>query len=116
MKAEEILLEVAELKKRKSEDYQGGQWTEDDYFPFGHLSFLQMLHTKYLRMRSVVEQDNQNFESLSDTLRDMIAYAAMYAAWVERNENSKPDKKPVEKTIDELRGRQPRNSVTYRDV
>ena len=91
MKAEDILHEVAELKRRKSEDYQGSQFTEDDYFPFGHQSFIQMLHTKYLRMRSVVEQENQNFESLEDTLIDMIAYAAMYAAWVKRQNFKKPD-------------------------
>ena len=92
-KAEDILLKAAELKRRKSEDYQGSQFTEADYFPFGHQSFIQMLHTKYLRMRSVVEQENQNFESLEDTLIDMISYAAMYAAWLENNKDtfSKPD-------------------------
>ena len=128
MKAEDILMQVAELKRRKSEDYQGSAWTEDDYFPFGHHSFLQMLHTKYLRMRSVVEQDNQNFESLADTLRDMIAYAAMYAAWLERNEktfsnpdtsgNSNPDMPETGSSdeLDVLRGRSPRNSVSYRDL
>ena len=37
-----------------------------------------------LRIRSVAEQDGgQNFESLGDSLIDMINYAAMYAAWVE---------------------------------
>ena len=94
MKAEDILLKAAELKRRKSEDYQGSQFTEADYFPFGHQSFIQMLHTKYLRMRSVVEQENQNFESLEDTLIDMISYAAMYAAWLENEKNSfsEPDK------------------------
>ena len=89
MKAEDILQEVAELKARKSADYQGSAWTEDDYFPFGHQSFIQMLHTKYLRMRSVVEQEDTNYESLEDTLIDMIAYSAMYAAWIRRQ--NEPD-------------------------
>jgi hypothetical protein len=80
----DIMNKAIELKVQKSKDYQGSQFTEADYFPFGHLSFIHMLHTKMLRIRSVAEQDGgQNFESLSDSLIDMINYAAMYAAWVE---------------------------------
>lgn len=84
----DILEQAAELKKRKSADYQGSQFSETDYFPFGHLSYIHMMHTKMLRIRSVAEQDNTNFESLTDSLIDMINYAAMYAAWVENNENN----------------------------
>lgn len=112
--ATDILKDAAALKERKSADYQGSQFTEEDYFPYGHQSYIQMLHTKYLRMRSVVEQENTNFESLEDTLIDMISYAAMYAAWISNQKINTPD--IPEKTIDELRGRSPRNSVTYRDV
>lgn len=80
----DIMNKAIELKTQKSQDYQGSKFTEADYFPFGHLSFIHMLHTKMLRIRSVAEQDGeQNFESLSDSLIDMINYAAMYAAWVE---------------------------------
>ncbi len=77
-----LLKEAAELKERKTKDYQGGLWTEEDYFPFGHQSYIHMIHTKYLRMRSVAEQDSVNFEALEDTLMDMAVYASMYAAWV----------------------------------
>ena len=83
----QILEDAADLKRRKSEDYQGGKYTEEDYFPFGHESYMHMIHTKYLRMRSVMENDNPNFESLEDTLVDMINYCAMYAAWLENNNN-----------------------------
>ena len=31
--AEQLLFQAAELKKKKSEDYQGGTWNESDYFP-----------------------------------------------------------------------------------
>ena len=86
--ATQILKDAADLKERKSKDYQGGRWTEEDYFPFGHQSFCHMIHTKYMRMMSVVEQETTNFESLEDTLIDMINYAAMYAAWIE---NQKED-------------------------
>jgi hypothetical protein len=90
----DIMKEAIELKERKSKDYQGSQFTEEDYFPFGNLSFIHMLHTKMLRIRSVAEQDGkQNFESLSDSLIDLINYAAMMAAYVENN------KTPAEKAV-----------------
>ena len=83
----DILEEAKALKLKKSKDYQGSQFTEEDYFPFGHLSFIHMMHTKMLRIRSVAEQSGeQNFESLTDSLIDMINYSAMYAAWIENNE------------------------------
>ena len=86
----DILQEAADLKARKSKDYQGGKWSEEDYFPFGHESYMHMIHTKYLRMRNVMEAKETNFESLEDTLIDMVNYAAMYAAWI-RNETKCKD-------------------------
>ena len=44
--AVEVLREAAELKELKSKDYQGGKWTEEDYFPFGSISYIHMIHTK----------------------------------------------------------------------
>ena len=79
----QILKDAAALKEDKSKDYQGSQWTEEDYFPFGDQSYLHMIHTKYLRLRSVIETDRPNFESAEDTLVDMINYCAMYAAYLE---------------------------------
>ena len=83
MTAVQVLKEAAELKHKKSEDYQGGLWEEEDYFPFGHKSYVHMLWTKILRIRSVAEQGGDvNFESLEDSLIDLSVYSAMYAAWV----------------------------------
>jgi len=82
--AVQILKEAAELKERKSKDYQGGMWSEEDYFPFGDKSYVHMIHTKYLRMRNIVEGDQEtNFEALEDTLVDMAVYCAMFAAHIE---------------------------------
>lgn len=78
--AVEILKEAAALKELKTKDYQGGMWTESDYFPFGHESYMHMIHTKYLRMRNVMEAKDTNFEALEDTLLDMVNYSAMYCA------------------------------------
>lgn len=79
--AVQILKEAAELKEAKSKDYQGSQFSEADYFPFGHKSYIHMLWTKILRIRSVSEQEGDvNFESLEDSLKDLSVYSAMYAA------------------------------------
>ena len=43
--AVDVLREAAELKELKSKDYQGGKWTEEDYFPFGSISYIHMIHT-----------------------------------------------------------------------
>ena len=84
--AEKVLLEAAELKKKKSEDYQGGTWNESDYFPYKEKSFSHMIHTKYLRMRNIVDGNQKtNFEALDDTLIDMAVYAAMFAAYIKNN-------------------------------
>tara|TARA_R100000353_G_scaffold1335_10_gene1989 strand:+ start:1197 stop:1499 length:303 start_codon:yes stop_codon:yes gene_type:complete len=83
--ASTILKEAAELKERKQADYQGNMWTEEDYFPYGNKSYMHMIHTKYLRMRSLAETKDKkiNFESLEDTLVDMAVYCAMFAAYLE---------------------------------
>ena len=73
--AVQILIEAAELKEQKSKDYQGGKWSEEDYFPFGDQSYIHMIHTKYLRMRNIAEGDQEtHFEALDDTLIDMAVY------------------------------------------
>ncbi len=82
-KAAEILKEAAKLKVAKSKDYQGGKWSESDYFPFGDTSYIHMMWTKMLRIRSVAEDRRDvNFESLEDSLLDMINYSAMYIAYL----------------------------------
>ena len=87
--AVQILHEAAALKEKKSKDYQGGKWTEEDYFPFGETSYVHMIHTKYLRMRNIVEGGQEtNFEALEDTLVDMAVYCAMFAAYLENKNNA----------------------------
>ena len=121
----DIMKEAIALKERKSIDYQGSKWSEADYFPFGNESYMHMIHTKYLRMRNVMDSNEVNFESLEDTLIDMINYSAMYAAWLRNQMPDIPDeaRHPAEsaaefhqhpadeyrgKTIEELRGRRGR--------
>ena len=91
------LARAALLCARKSEDYNQGMGHEDihsvdrsAYFPFGPLSYAQMLHTKALRFDSIVLKVTADgvpaFEGLADTALDIINYAGFYLAWAEKRE------------------------------
>jgi hypothetical protein len=77
--ASKILLQCADLLKKKGQDYNNSVKRED-YFLYGRKSYMTMIHIKYLRLKSLLEQDNPNFESLEDTLKDLINYAAIWCA------------------------------------
>lgn len=72
------------LVLKKSEDYNGTESPgalRDQYFPFGNLSYMQMIWTKCLRLKNISEKKDINFESLEDTLLDLINYSSF---WIDR--------------------------------
>lgn len=77
-----VIKRVAELRIRKGQDYNSGPQLAD-YFPFGHLSYAQMLHIKNLRIQSIIaamaDGKTPNFEGLMDSIEDTINYATFYA-------------------------------------
>jgi len=77
-----ILKKAVALRAKKGNDYNSGP-TLHDYFPFGHLSYAQMLHVKMLRIHSllavIAKGGKPNFEGISDTLEDLINYISFYA-------------------------------------
>jgi len=84
------LAEAALLCIKKSQDYNQGSGDMDphkidrsSYFPFGAVSYAQMLHTKSLRFNSLVLKEmggqGANFEGLRDTALDIINYAGFFA-------------------------------------
>lgn len=84
------LAEAALLCVRKSQDYNQGAEDMDphkidrsSYFPFGDVSYAQMIHTKALRFNSLVLKElsgqDANFEGLRDTALDIINYAGFFA-------------------------------------
>lgn len=84
------LAEAALLCIRKSQDYNQGADNSDPhsidrsgYFPFGAVSYAQMLHTKSQRFNSLVMKElngqEANFEGLRDTALDIINYAGFFA-------------------------------------
>ena len=78
---------------KKSQDYNHGKdqnphdVDRSSYFPFGAVSYAQMLHTKAQRFNSLVQKEldgkEPNFEGLRDTALDIINYAGFYLASVE---------------------------------
>lgn len=83
------LARAALLCIRKSQDYNQGAGDMDPhkidrsgYFPFGAVSYAQMLHTKSQRFNSLVLKqmngEEPNFEGLLDTALDMINYAGFF--------------------------------------
>jgi len=81
-----VLKRVAALRAKKGNDYNTGIQL-NDYFPFGHKSYLQMLHVKQLRLVSldVLREAGKsaNFESTIDSVDDLINYASFYGEWLE---------------------------------
>lgn len=84
------LASAALLCIRKSQDYNHGKIADPHnidrsaYFPFGPVSYAQMLHTKAQRFNSLVQKQIDglpvNFEGLMDTALDIINYAGFYLA------------------------------------
>lgn len=90
------LAEAALLCMKKSQDYNQGMGYEDPhkvdrsaYFPFGAVSYAQMLHTKSQRFNSLVKKSEAaNFEGLRDTALDIINYAGFYIASLEKEDKA----------------------------
>ena len=80
------LAEAGLLYLKKSADYNGDGIDSSEYFPFGALSYAQMLHVKATRFNALARKDfaggDVNFEGQRDTALDIINYAAMYVASV----------------------------------
>lgn len=78
------------LEERKS-SYANNGMTVNDYMPFGHLSYAQMVQLKAKRIESLAaflafseaSDDPKKVADLKDSLLDIINYAAFYAAWLE---------------------------------
>lgn len=76
-----------ELLVKKTQDYNSDKLNDpnfrvddarENYFPFGDRSYMHMLWTKALRVKSVMGSKQVNFESMEDSLIDMANYLAFY--------------------------------------
>lgn len=74
-----VFAEAFVLQHQKSSDYNRSV-PRKDYFPFGRLSYAQMIWVKAMRLRSLAHTDAVIFnESFMDTLLDLINYAGFAA-------------------------------------
>lgn len=76
-----VAIHVAKLHATKVSDY--GHWSR--YFPFGHTSFLQMLHMKVERLKNLNPDfftGEINHESVLDSVLDLVNYGNFYAEWL----------------------------------
>lgn len=78
------LIEPAvKLVDRKGEDYNQ-EIGLHEYFPFRDASYQQMMHVKVLRMRSILSKGSEaNFESMVDSVHDLVNYAVFYLEYLE---------------------------------
>jgi hypothetical protein len=84
-----VLEEAKQLQLKKANDYQNSNSNivQADYYPNGCSTILDIMNTKILRMRSVIEamQHDQNykpnFESLEDSAVDLINYASFFVEY-----------------------------------
>ncbi len=86
-----VLKEAADLQKLKAQDYNSkNSEAKEEYFPYGDLSYLQMIQTKVKRIEAVVtSKENINFESAYDSVLDLINYASFYGAYLKNKNDNK---------------------------
>ncbi len=84
----QVLRECIELQNLKGADYQAAvsDVRQADYYRLGIDSIYDMMHTKMLRLRSLMEKSKTgaeiNFESLEDTAKDLINYSSFFTAYL----------------------------------
>ena len=71
----EIVNELADLYEKKNANY--GDSFGKLYHDLGPVAGLVPLHNKLDRLTSLVRGDENHFESIEDTLRDLANYAIM---------------------------------------
>ena len=84
-----ILSECSDIQLKKSKDYQNPNSSikQADYYPRGVMSIMELINTKTIRLWSLIEaMENDpsyepNFESIEDSLKDLINYASFAVAY-----------------------------------
>lgn len=71
-----LATKTADYNKAAVAGFAGVDAQRDVYFPFGRVSYVQMIHVKSQRLISLAQQDKApNHESFQDTYLDMVNYA-----------------------------------------
>ena len=75
-----VLDQTFDLLTRKGGDYNS-LVTMPEHMVFGDKSWVTLLWIKVHRLASVIMSETPKFESIDDTIRDLIAYGVSYLAW-----------------------------------
>lgn len=77
--------EIASVFYQRSESYDNGTYPLD-HFPFGEVSFLQLLWMKLLRIYSLTNSGTSKdmVPILKDSITDLVVYATIFLIWVKR--------------------------------
>ena len=87
----QVLKDCIDLQTKKGQDYQNAVSTvkQADYYRLGLNTIYDIMHAKMLRMKSLLETAEHdksakvNFESISDSAKDLINYASFFASYAE---------------------------------
>lgn len=111
-----VLQECAELQIKKSNDYQNpnSRIRQADYYPRGLATLVDTLQGKLLRVQSVMEamehddSYNPNFESIEDSLKDLINYASFGVSYLRgKVDGQSPDRDWLNRPIKEKQSNVP---------
>ena len=103
------LEEAAAIQNKKSNDYQNAESRikQAQYYPHGCATILDLIHSKVLRMYSVMEaMENDknyqpNFESLEDSAIDLINYGSFFVSYMRgKMEGQDPTRNFLNKKIE----------------
>jgi hypothetical protein len=104
------LEEAATIQNKKSNDYQNveSRIKQAQYYPHGCATILDLIHSKVLRMYSVMEaMENDknyqpNFESLEDSAIDLINYGSFFVSYMRgKMEGQDPTRNFLNKKVTE---------------
>lgn len=72
---DKILDDMKELLNKKNQDY--GNSFHDSYVEFGIIAPVVRLSDKFNRLKSLTKGNYPHFESVEDTLKDIIGYCTL---------------------------------------
>lgn len=86
-----VLQECIDLQNAKGRDYQNSHSSvrQADYYLNGVDTIYDIMHAKMLRIRSLQSAakvgEDANYESIEDSVKDLINYCSFYVAWCRRS-------------------------------
>lgn len=99
----DVLNEAREIQLKKAQDYQNtaSSVKAADYYPRGIASIHDMMNTKMLRIKSIIEtmqnskDHDTNFESIQDSAIDLINYASFFVEYCRKEMDGQDPKKDL---------------------